>query len=270
MKGLETRFKKVGTRFLVQGLFRDTIKECPPPTKTGAGDDVKIDGGYMKVVLFDELQKAPGRHYAEAAQTLKDGGLVSFPSPSGYKLAADMSSGRAVSGLLQAKRRVKNAPALVFVPKRQWVETVADAVSEYALALMDAFWPGPVTLLFEPHPDLDSKVKKALTKAKGWLGVRMPGDDVALGVLGAFDGPILVSSANLAQRHGECSVAQVKKNFGRTVELLIDAGDLPQGPKSTLVDVSRGQCEIVREDAVASADIRKAISSLMAPRAADG
>lgn len=213
----------------------------------------------MKVVLLDELKKNPDQHYRDAAQTLAEGGLVSFPSSSGYKLAADMRSQRAVNALLQAKRRVKNAPALVFVPERKWVGDVANEISEHAEALMDAFWPGPLTLLFEPHPELDSKVRKALTKAKGWLGVRLPHEPVASNVLSAFQAPLLVSSANLAQKHGECSVAQVKKNFGRTVDVLIDAGDLQPGPRSTLVDVSRKDYEVVREDAVAIDDIREAI-----------
>lgn len=203
----------------------------------------------MKTIALCDFETNPQNHQL-VRQTLEEGQLVCIPTPSGYKLIADLGSPAAITAMLQAKRRVKNAPALIFVPGGEWVEKVAQVVSDEARLLMGQFWPGPVTLLFKASDDIHPKVRKPLTKAKGWLGVRIPEDDVAAEVVKLFGRPVLVSSANLAKKKGAHSVAQVKKNFGRTVALMLDAGDLPQSPSSTLVDVSNGTVSVVRAGAV--------------------
>jgi tRNA threonylcarbamoyl adenosine modification protein (Sua5/YciO/YrdC/YwlC family) len=203
----------------------------------------------LRTIPYPEISKDP-KLYIEVGAVLEQGGLVCVPTPSGYKLLADLASPKAVTAMLQAKRRVKNAPSLVFVPSAEWVERVVDSVSDEARRLMRELWPGPVTLLFKAGERIDPKLRKPLTKAKGWLGLRMPDDEVSRGALAAFGRPVLVSSANLADKGGAHSVAQVKKNFGRTVDLLVDKGDLAPAPSSTLVDVSEGAVKVVRTGAV--------------------
>jgi L-threonylcarbamoyladenylate synthase len=198
--------------------------------------------------------------YQQAGQVLRKGGLLCFPSPSGYKLAADLASPKAITAMQHAKRRVKNAPALVFVPGEQSVKEVAENISEEAQALMKAFWPGPLTLLFQANSNLHPKVRKPLTKAKGWLGVRIPYDEISLAIVQEFGGPILVSSANLAKKHGAHSAAQVHKNFGQTVDLMLDVGDIKKSPKSTLVDLSRDKPTIIRAGAITEEAIHKALA----------
>ncbi len=199
----------------------------------------------MKTVLLRDFESNP-LLLKEVVEVLRKGGLVCIPAPSGYKLAADLGSAEAVTTVLQAKRRVGHAPGLVFLPDAGWMDKVAENVSEPARRLMRAFWPGAVTLLVPASQDLDPKVRKALTKAKGWLGVRVPDDPFCLTVVRTFGRPLLVSSANLAAKHGANSLAQVKKNFGHSLELLVDAGDIPQAPKSTLVDVTGPNPKVVR------------------------
>jgi tRNA threonylcarbamoyl adenosine modification protein (Sua5/YciO/YrdC/YwlC family) len=212
----------------------------------------------MKTIPLSVLE-ADSTQYKQIADTLAGGGLVGLPTSSGYKLVADLSSPAAITAMLHAKRRVKNAPALVFVPDVDWVDRVAAVVSDQARRLMRRFWPGPVTLLLKASDDLHPKVRKPLTKAKGWLGVRVPDDEVSLGVVRAFGRPVLVSSANLARKQGAHSVAQVKKNFGRTVELLVDAGDIRPSAGSTLVDVSGPGVSVVRAGAVTEDSIHEAL-----------
>jgi len=213
----------------------------------------------MKTITLSELETDPTQ-YLTIAETLVGDGLVCIPASSGYKLVADLASPAAITAMLHAKRRVKNAPALVFVPDAAWVDRVAAAVSDEARRLMQRFWPGPVTLLLKASEDLHPKVRKPLTKAKGWLGVRVPEEPVALGVVRAFGRPVLVSSANLAHKQGAHSVAQVKKNFGRTVELLVDAGDISPSANSTLVDVSGPGVSVVRAGAITADSIHAALA----------
>jgi L-threonylcarbamoyladenylate synthase len=223
-------------------------------------DMITFSGGQMRVIPLDDIKTHP-ELYADVNAVLEQGGIVCIPTFSGYKLAADFSSPKAVIAMLQAKRRVKNAPSLVFVPDHSWVKRVAEEVSDEAEALMKALWPGPVTLLFEANRELPSTVRKSLTKAKGWLGVRVPDDEVSHEVVKAFGKPILVSSANLARKNGEWSVAQVRKNFGRTVDLLVDSGDLSEGQKSTLIDLTKGKPSIVRPGVVSAELVERILAN---------
>jgi len=207
-----------------------------------------------------EVLRASPDSWNEIKTTLEKGGLVCFPAPSGYKLAVDLMSPAAVGKLLTAKRRVQNHPSLVFVPDEQWLPRVAAAVSDAARTLTRRFWPGALTLLVEANEGLDPKVRKPLTKAKGWLGVRQPEDDISLRVVQTFNAPLLVSSANLASKRGAASVAQVRKNFGRTVDLLIDGGDVNGEARSTLVDVSGDEVHVVRAGTIDEAAIRSALA----------
>ena len=213
----------------------------------------------MKTIPSKEFQNNPSL-YSQIKEVLESGKLVSFPTPTGYKLAADLDSPSAVTAMIQAKRRVQNAPALVFVPDVTWVEKVASNVSDSARSIMAALLPGPVTLLFKASEDLHPKVRKPLTKAKGWLGVRVPHDEVACAVVKAFGRPILVSSANLSSKHGARSSAQVRKNFGRTVDLMIDAGDLADAPNTTLIDLTSGLPNVIRAGAVPEEEIQRALT----------
>jgi len=214
----------------------------------------------MKKIDFSALESNP-QTIEQISEVLASGGLVCLPASSGYKLVADLASPGAITAMAQAKRRVKYAPALVFVPDDGWVDKVAAAVTDEARTLMRRFWPGSVTLLFKANEDLHPKVRKPLTKAKGLLGVRVPDDDLWRRVLDGFGRPVLVSSANLARKHGAQSVAQVKKNFGRTVDLLVDAGDVRDAANSTLVDVSNGTVAVIRAGAVTEQHILDALAS---------
>lgn len=213
----------------------------------------------MRTILLREFEANPSL-YREIADVLEKGGLVCHPASSGYKLVADLGSPEAITAMLQAKRRVGNAPSLVFLPEARWVDKVAENVTEDARKLMRAFWPGSVTLLFTASKHLDPKVRKPLTKAKGWLGVRVPDDPFCLAVVRAFGRPLLVSSANLASKQGAHSLAQVKKNFGGTLDLLVEAGDLVPAGKSTLVDVSGDKTRVVRAGEVSEEQVCAALA----------
>ena len=214
----------------------------------------------MKTIELSLIESNP-EMYRDIKDALENDKIVCFPSPSGYKLAADLTSPEAVINMQQAKRRVKNAPSLVLVPDETWVSTVAGHIPEAARALMKAFWPGPLTLLLTAGDSLHPKIVKPLTKAKGWLGVRMPDDNIALNVLKTINRPLLVSSANLAKKQGAHSAGQVRKNFGRTVEVMIDAGDLDARLTSTLVDMTQAEPLIVRAGAISAEAVKQVIAA---------
>ncbi|MDJ0766430.1 MAG: L-threonylcarbamoyladenylate synthase [Myxococcota bacterium] len=213
----------------------------------------------MKTIPLVAFQSSPSNQSA-IKETLENGSLICFPAASDYKLGADLSSRRAITAMLQAKRRVNNAPTLVFVPDVSWVDKLVANISDQARRLMTDLWPGPLTLLFQPSDYLEPRVRKTLTKAKGWLGLRMPDDEISRTVLGVFKKPLLVSSANLSKKHGAQSVAQVRKNFGRTVDYLIENGDINGASKSTLVDLTRAVPEVIRRGAISEEAIKRTLA----------
>jgi len=189
--------------------------------------------------LFDEIADVLGR-----------GGLACFPCNGSYRIAVDLQNADAVIRLFQSKRRVGKAPALVFVDGAEMLARVAATIDPLAHKLVSNFWPGPLTILFDAHPDLDRRVVRELTKANGKIGVRVPDDNFAAGVVRRFGGPLLVSSANRENRAGETSPAQVRQTFMHRIDVFIDAGDLSPAPHSTVVEVSDDAFSVAREGAI--------------------
>lgn len=209
----------------------------------------------MKIVPIGEATQ----RISELTRALTDGGLVCFPIGGSYRLVADLRSEAAVTKLSQSKRRAKSHPALVLVPSLAAAKPVVDGTGwPLTRRLADRLWPGPVTLLLPPSGDLPASVRRALTRATGTIGVRMPGDALAATVIKAFGAPVLVSSANLEHKPGAASAAAVRQRFSNTVTLWIDAGDVAAAPPSTLVEVSADGWKVVRAGAVAATEVERA------------
>lgn len=212
----------------------------------------------MKTISTADLTSNPSL-YDEIARALGEDGLVIFPGVNAYRLAVNARSTSAVQLLHQAKRRAQNKPSLVFIHDPAQLDGLVASVPAVAQRLIDAFWPGPLTLRLEPSEELPGKIRKALGKATGKIGVRVPGTEVGLQVARAFGQPLLISSANRTKKAGAQSLAQVRKNFGNAVDVLIDKGDLPPAPPSTVVDITADGWKLVREGAITEGDLRSAL-----------
>ena len=188
--------------------------------------------------------------YKESSNVLQQSGLVCLPCHGKYRLLAALEDSDAVMHLFQSKRRVGKRPALVFVSNEEMLRRVAADVSPLAKRLMEAFWPGPLTIQFEANPDLPRKVIKQLTRANGHIGVRIPDDPVAMAMVEAFGGPLLVSSANKEKKAGDSSPAQIRKNFVHRVDLFVEAGDLVTEAPSTVVNIDSGTPKVIRPGAI--------------------
>jgi L-threonylcarbamoyladenylate synthase len=211
----------------------------------------------MHIVKLQDDASESG-FYEEAASVLERGGLVCFPCNGKYRLAADLTDRDAVINLYQSKRRVGKAPALVFVSDQEMLNIVAADVSARARRLMDAFWPGPLTIQFEANPNLPRKVIKQLVRANGHIGVRIPEDPIALGIVKAFGGPLVISSANRENKPGDGSPAQIRKNFVHRVDLFVDAGDLKAEAPSTVVRLDGDHVRVARAGAISEDSLETA------------
>ena len=185
----------------------------------------------------------------EAVQTLRDGGLVAFPTETVYGLGADAKNPDAVKRIFTAKGRPSNHPLIVHLaaPDKfdqsqiDWVPVLSPWVrdlSEDALRLINAFWPGPLTLVFKK----DKSVLNELTGGQDTVAIRAPAHPIAQELLRKFKGGVVAPSANRFGKVSPTSAADVRSEFEGMLELMIlDGGDCEVGIESTIIDLSSGE-----------------------------
>lgn len=200
----------------------------------------------MKTIQAADGQSAVG----ELVEALSAGHLVCLPVRGAYRILADVRSQEAINRLEQSKRRTHNRPALVMVSNLAAADVVVDGTTwTTTKRLAKMFWPGPLTLVLPPSDQLEPKIKKALTRSTGTIGVRAPATPLVAAVLKEFSGPVLVSSANIEKKPGASSAAAVRQRFSQAVDIWVDAGDLKPEPVSTLIEVTETGWKLVREGA---------------------
>lgn len=199
----------------------------------------------------------PGALAEDVAEVLRAGELVCLPCAGRYRLVATLEDAAAVTRLIQAKSRIKKAPALVFVDGEAALDRVAEHVPAAARRIANALWPQPVTIRVAPSQQLPARVLKELGGKKARLGVRTPDEELMKAVVRAAGTPLLVSSANREKKAGESSPAQVKKTFGGRIALFLDGGDLQPGPISTVVEVDGDEIIIERAGAIDAETIER-------------
>lgn len=167
----------------------------------------------------------------QAAAVIRRGGIVAFPTETYYGLAVDPFNREAVSRLFALKRRAPDKPILCLVPDREHLAGLVRAVPPSFVPLMDAFWPGPLTLVFTAGQE----VPVILTGYSGTVGVRVSSHPLAAALARAYGGAISATSANFSGQPAAVSAAEVSAQLGPDVDLILDGGDTPGGPGSTLV-----------------------------------
>jgi L-threonylcarbamoyladenylate synthase len=186
----------------------------------------------------------------KAAAGVRAGKLVVLPTDTLYGIGADAFSPEAVRALLDAKGRGTDLPPPVLVPDASTVDGLATDVPAYARALMEEFWPGPLTLVLRAQPSLAWD----LGETGGTVALRMPDDPVALALL-AEVGPMAVSSAN---RHGypaSRTVVEAASQLGPNVEFYLDGGPVSGGLASTILDCTREDPVVLRLGALAEEEV---------------
>lgn len=182
---------------------------------------------------------------AEAAATLRAGGLVGLPTETVYGLAADATNPTAVAKIFAAKGRPSDHPLIVHVANAGSVDHFAASVPGFAQRLMAAFWPGPLTLILPRRPE----VAAAAAGGQDSVGLRCPAHPVAQALLRAcaeMGVPGLAApSANLFGRVSPTTAAHVLGEFGSDL-LVLDGGPCRVGIESTIVDCSRGVPVLLR------------------------
>ncbi|WP_291865940.1 L-threonylcarbamoyladenylate synthase [Bradyrhizobium sp.] len=169
---------------------------------------------------------------AAAARGLAEGGLVAFPTETVYGLGADATNPKAIARLYRAKGRPAFNPLIAHVGDLAAARRIAD-FDATAMALAEAFWPGPLTLVLPRSADC--AVAELATAGLDTIAVRVPAHPVALAILRAFGGPVVAPSANLSGHVSPTTAAHVQGDLAGRIDLIVDGGPVTVGVESTIV-----------------------------------
>jgi L-threonylcarbamoyladenylate synthase len=194
-------------------------------------------------------------HIRRAAELLRRGGLVAFPTDTVYGLGTCAFDPTAVLRIYSAKNRPPEKAIPVLIASLDELGLVAAAPGKTALSIASRFWPGPVTIVVPKHP----RVPEAVSGQT--VGVRIPDHAVARALL-ALSGPLAVTSANLSGLESPVTAAQVREQLDGRVDMILDGGITPGGLASTVVDCTGSSLGLVilREGPITRQDLKAALS----------
>jgi L-threonylcarbamoyladenylate synthase len=197
---------------------------------------------------------------SSAAESLKSGALVAFPTETVYGLGADASNEKAVSRIYEVKGRPQDHPLILHIASVNDITYWATDISDYAIALARSFWPGPMTLIFKGSEN----AKDFVTGGQETVGLRVPNHTLALGLLQECKKigvhAIAAPSANRFGHVSPTTAAAVQEEIGAylsAVDLILDGGAAQVGLESTIIDCTGDTPKILRPGAITQAMIEE-------------
>ncbi len=189
-----------------------------------------------------------------ASRLLHEGQLVGFPTETVYGLGANALNKEAVMSVFSAKGRPADNPLIVHIWNENQLADLCE-VPDKAKILMDAFWPGPLTMLFPKKESVPSEVTAGLPT----VAIRMPSHPVAAAMLKACNLPVAAPSANRSGRPSPTSAAHVLEDMDGRIPLILDGGDCEVGVESTVLDLCNGQPCILRPGGITKEMLEKVL-----------
>ncbi len=190
-----------------------------------------------------------------AAEILRAGGLVAFPTETVYGLGADASSARAVARLYAVKGRPPEHPVIVHFASPRDALAWARDVPHPAQVLAEKFWPGPLTLILKRS----DRAEDFVTGAQDSVGLRVPSHPVAQALLKLFKGGVAAPSANRFGRVSPTTAAHVREDLGTEVDLVLEGGPSEVGIESTILDLSGGAAVLLRPGRISKLELEEAL-----------
>lgn len=196
--------------------------------------------------------------FSKAGQILKAGGLVAFPTETVYGLGGDALSPLAAGKIYAAKGRPSDNPLIVHVADTESVYELAAEVSRQARLLMEAFWPGPLTIIFKKKPI----VPDATTGGLDTVAIRMPSHPTALKLIQESGVYIAAPSANLSGRPSPTTAEHVIEDMDSRIDMILDGGPVGIGIESTIVDMTGDVPTILRPGFISGEMIQKILGTV--------
>lgn len=194
-----------------------------------------------------------------ATRILRNGGIIAFPTDTIYGIGSDIYDKAAVSRIFSIKSRPSGLPLPVLISNLAQVESLTDQISPLALSLMQRFWPGGLTIIFNKSPYFDSPLLAGQKK----IGIRMPAHPVPLWLINELGSPIVGTSANLHNREATLTAEEVRQQLGSKLDFIIDGGKCQGGIESTILDITCNPPRISRPGIISGEAIEEAIMDLL-------
>ncbi len=212
--------------------------------------------------LVVSAKDVTGESLKPAVDVLLASGIVAFPTDTVYGLGVDATDSWAVDKLYAAKGRTRMKPVPLLVSDVEMALGLVLEMPDAAKRLIDAFWPGPLTVVMRAGP----RVPPAVTGGTGSVGLRMPDSPVALELVKALSRPVAAPSANLSGMEEISEASGVLKVFDGRIDLVVDGGASPGGRPSTVVDVTIKPACLVREGALSRQIVEDVVGRLVGPQ----
>ncbi len=216
-----------------------------------------------KVIKIDPQNIDLGK-IKKAAQVIKKGGIVAFPTETVYGLAADFFNKQAVDRIFEVKKRPKDKLLSVQIEDIAYLEKLACDIPALAYQLAGKFWPGPLTLVLPARPEYSwagGPARRSLgvggkANRGGTIGVRIPDNNIARSLIKESATALVAPSANLSAEPAAKTADQVLHSFDGLIEFVIDSGPVELGIPSTVIDLTVSPYKILREGAISRRDLR--------------
>ena len=189
----------------------------------------------------------------DSAQTLKNGGIVVFPTETVYGIGANIWDEVAVKRLYEVKQRPFSKPISLLVNSIDMINEVAKDITELEYALMKEFFPGPFTIILKKK-DI---VPNIVTANLDTVGIRLPANEIALRLIKYAEIPIATTSSNISGKPSVTNLGDVMSEFEGKVDCFINGGPSEIGVASTIVQVIDGKVHILREGSISKEQIDK-------------
>lgn len=193
--------------------------------------------------------------YVQAAGTLKNGGIVAFPTDTVYGLGAVYTDTEAVGKIFRAKGRDEGKPLSILVSDIMQVGRLVDDITNDAMKLMTAFWPGALTIILKKN----ETVPDIVSAGGDTVGVRMPENECARRLIAMAGSPLAAPSANTSGKRSSVTADDVKEDLDGRIDVVIDGGACSIGLASTVLDMSGEDLKILREGVITEEMIREVI-----------
>lgn len=188
-------------------------------------------------------------------QAIKAGEVVAFPTETVYGLGADAWNAEAISKVFKTKERPSDNPLIVHVSHTDQVNDFTAEIPESAQLLIEEFWPGPLTLVFNKRPE----VLDAVTAGLSTVAIRMPANEIALELI-SKSSPLVAPSANKSGAPSPTKASHIKADFGDSI-LVIDGGKTQVGLESTVLDITSEVPVILRPGTIGKEDIENVLGT---------
>ena len=194
-----------------------------------------------------------------AANTIRNGGLVLFPTETVYGLGADGLNPDAVRKIYEAKGRKSDNPLILHISNIEMLGRIAKNITDVEFKLMNAFWPGPFTIILNKTDIVPDIVSAGLDT----VGIRMPSNEIAQNLIKFADTPIAAPSANISGRPSGTNIDDIYQEFADKVDYFVDGGECNIGVESTVVRVINDVPHILRPGKITAEDIKNVAGNVV-------